>query len=71
MGPGDGELVTRFLWIACDFPWDSMRLFNGFDGSENCFFFLEIHNCWEYPQILYRKMLKEAAQIARDVVFRL
>ena len=48
-----------------------MRLFNGFDGSENCFFFLEIHNCWEYPQILYRKMLKEAAQIARDVVFRL
>jgi hypothetical protein len=39
MGPGDGELVTRFLWIACDFPWDSMRLFNGFDGSENFFFF--------------------------------
>jgi len=29
--------------------WD----LNGFDGSENWDYFLEIHNCWEYPQILY------------------
>lgn len=27
MGPGDEELVTQFLWIARDFPWDSMRLY--------------------------------------------